>query len=204
MLFPEEENEENKVTGSKKYVSNTRKRKAVVELDPEKKAKVSKRTLKSKDGNIKVMFEELNNRKDVKQKDKNDDKKRQNIDISKKDQNKKESQKTLLKSKKKTGKSTRSVKTESDIDGFVTPVPRSTRSRKAALDSEVSTRNDILDMSKAKSTPIPYEPPVMPSPMLSPVQKLSPIDFSPKKHKQVDTLIELNLADYKSPRPGKD
>ena len=201
MLFPEDENEENKVTGSKKYVSNTRKRKALVELEPEKKAKVSKRTLRSKDGNIKIMFEKLNNRKDVKQKD---NEKRQNIAISKKDQNKEESQKPVLKSKRKIGENTKSVKKGSDIDGFVTPLPRSTRSRKAALDSAVSTTNDtLLDMSKAKSTPIPYEPPVMPSPMLSPVQKLSPIDFSPKKHKKVDTLLELSLADYKSPRPGK-
>ena len=205
MLFPEDENEENKVTGTKKYTGNTRKRKAVEGLEAENKAKVSKKTLKSRDGNIKVMLEKLNNRKDVKQMDTNPEKKQQNINISKDDRNKRETRKTKLKGKRKTKENTKCATVESDIDGFITPVVRSTRSRKAVLVSEVSAGSDTLqDMCQAKSTPIPYQPLVMPSPMLSPVMKLSPIDFSPKKHKQVDTIIELNLADYKSPKPGKE
>ena len=205
MLFPEDENDENKVTGTEKYISNTRKRKAIEDLESENKVKVSKKTLKSRDGNIKVMLEKLKNRKDVKQMDKDPEKKRQNINISKEDKSKRETRNIPLKGKRKTKENTKCTTGESDIDGFVTPVVRSTRSRKAALDSEVSARSDtLLDMCQAKSTPIPYEPPVMPSPMLSPVQKLWPIDFGPKKHKQVDTIIELNLADYKSPKPGKE
>ena len=93
MLFPEDENEENKVTGTKKYTGNTRKRKAVEGLEAENKAKVSKKTLKSRDGNIKVMLEKLNNRKDVKQMDTNPEKKKQNINISKDDRNKGETRK---------------------------------------------------------------------------------------------------------------
>ena len=204
VLFQEEENEENNVKGVKKYTGINRKRKATGKTDEEKKAKMPKGTLQSKDGNVKLMLEKLSDRKEVKT--------NQNVIVKTKlktgsqTSDKKRTRNITYHRKESTAEqssgSTNSEPTDNVV--FGTPMLRSSSRKRKIYSDATSTPSPLpSDTKKTKSTPKDYEPPVMPSPMLSPVLKMSPIDFSPKKHKDLDRVVEASSPNFKSPRPGR-
>ena len=205
VLFPEEENEENNIKGVKKYTGNNRKRKATGKIEKEKKAKMPKRTLKSRDRNIKLMLDKLIDEKKAETTENgivkiNTQKKGNQWNTGSQTSDQKRTRKA--EQSKFHSRSANSEPTDSGV--FGTPVLRSSN-RKRKVDSDATSTPSLLpsDTKKTKSTPKDYQPPVMPSPMLSPVLKMSPIDFSPKKHKNLDRVVEASSPNFKSPRPGR-
>ena len=210
VLFPDD-NEENKVKGAKKYTGIKRKRTATDEIGERKKAKIHKRVLKSKDGNVKLMFEKLNEKKNAKTNKVEKEAIKANAqrkgNKTKAVSQTREQKKMPDKSKQLESRSSKITGESRDSGVLETPLLRSSRRKRQTCDDmsqATSTPSPLsLNAKKAKSTPKEYEPLLMPSPMLSPVMKMSPIDFSPKKHKQVDRVAEASSPDFKSPKPGR-